>query len=51
MVQRILSHPETPGAQGRRSTFGWWLTLAMVVVYYGFILLVTAREFLSLTPG
>ncbi|HVQ03406.1 MAG TPA: DUF485 domain-containing protein, partial [Burkholderiaceae bacterium] len=35
-----------------RSRFGWWLTLAMMVVYYGFILLVAFNKpFLSQRLG
>ena len=38
--------------KARRSRFGWWLTLAMMVVYYGFILLVAFdKEFLSQRMG
>jgi uncharacterized membrane protein (DUF485 family) len=40
LVQRIASHPKYQELKARRSSFGWWLTLAMMVVYYGFILLV-----------
>lgn len=40
LVQRIASNPTYLQLKARRSRFGWWLTLAMMVVYYGFILLV-----------
>jgi uncharacterized membrane protein (DUF485 family) len=40
LVQRIASHPKYQQLRAKRSSFGWWLTLAMMVVYYGFILLV-----------
>jgi uncharacterized membrane protein (DUF485 family) len=40
LVQRIASHPKYQELKAKRSSFGWWLTLAMMVVYYGFILLV-----------
>jgi uncharacterized membrane protein (DUF485 family) len=40
LVQRIASHPKYQQLKAKRSSFGWWLTLAMMVVYYGFILLV-----------
>jgi uncharacterized membrane protein (DUF485 family) len=40
LVQRIASHPKYRELKAKRSSFGWWLTLAMMVVYYGFILLV-----------
>ncbi len=40
LVQKIASHPIYQELKAKRSSFGWWLTLAMMVVYYGFILLV-----------
>jgi len=44
--------PQYQALKARRSRFGWWLTLAMMVVYYGFILLVAFdKEFLSQRMG
>jgi uncharacterized membrane protein (DUF485 family) len=40
LAQRIASHPKYQELKAKRSSFGWWLTAAMMVVYYGFILLV-----------
>jgi uncharacterized membrane protein (DUF485 family) len=40
LVQRIARNPKYQELKAKRSSFGWWLTLAMMVVYYGFILLV-----------
>ena len=40
LTQRIASHPRYLELKARRSRFGWWLTAAMMVVYYGFIVLV-----------
>ena len=40
LVQRIATHPKYQELKAKRSRFGWWLTGAMMVVYYGFILLV-----------
>ena len=40
LVQRIAAHPSYQQLKARRTRFGWWLTAAMMVVYYGFILLV-----------
>ena len=40
LMQRILDDPNYQQLKARRSRFGWWLTGAMMVVYYGFILLV-----------
>jgi uncharacterized membrane protein (DUF485 family) len=52
LVQRIASHPKYQELKSRRSRFGWWLTAAMMVVYYGFILLVAFdKELLSRRIG
>ena len=40
LAKRIASHPKYQELKATRSRFGWWLTAAMMVVYYGFILLV-----------
>ena len=40
LVQQIASNPAYLQLKAKRSRFGWWLTLAMMAVYYGFILLV-----------
>jgi uncharacterized membrane protein (DUF485 family) len=40
MVQRISSHPKYKELKTKRTALGWWLTLAGMVAYYGFILLV-----------
>jgi uncharacterized membrane protein (DUF485 family) len=48
LVKRIASHPKYIELKAKRSSFGWWLTLAMMLVYYGFILLVAFNKpFLS----
>lgn len=52
LVQRIASNPKYLELKAKRSSFGWWLTLAMMVVYYGFILLVAFnKQFLSQRLG
>jgi uncharacterized membrane protein (DUF485 family) len=52
LTSRILSDPKYQELKAKRSTFGWWLTLAMMVVYYGFILLVAFNKpFLSQRLG
>jgi uncharacterized membrane protein (DUF485 family) len=52
LVQRIASHPKYQELKAKRSSFGWWLTLAMMIVYYGFIVLVAFnKEFLSQKLG
>jgi uncharacterized membrane protein (DUF485 family) len=40
LVQRIATHPRYLELKAKRTRFGWWLTLAMMLVYYGFIVLV-----------
>jgi uncharacterized membrane protein (DUF485 family) len=52
LAQRIAAHPKYQELRAKRTGFGWWLTLAMMVVYYGFILLVAFnKEFLSQRLG
>ena len=52
LVARIAAHPKYHELKAKRSSFGWWLTLAMMVVYFGFILLVAFnKEFLSQKLG
>ena len=52
LVTRIASHPKYQELKAKRTSFGWWLTLAMMVVYYGFILLVAFdKEFLARRLG
>ena len=52
LARRIASHPKYQELKAKRTRFGWWLTLAMMVVYYGFILLVAFdKEFLSKRLG
>jgi len=52
LVQRIASHPKYQELKAKRSSFGWWLTLSMMVVYYGFVLLVAFnKEFLAQRLG
>ena len=52
LVQRIASHPKYHELRAKRTGYGWWLTLAMMVVYYGFIMLVAFNKpFLSQRLG
>ena len=52
LVRKISTHPKYLELKAKRSAFGWWLTLAMMVVYYGFILLVAFNKpFLSQRLG
>jgi uncharacterized membrane protein (DUF485 family) len=40
LADRIAAHPKYRELKAKRTSFGIWLTVAMMVVYYGFILLV-----------
>jgi uncharacterized membrane protein (DUF485 family) len=40
LTARIVRDPRYQQLKSRRSRFGWLLTVAMLIVYYGFILLV-----------
>jgi uncharacterized membrane protein (DUF485 family) len=52
LASRIAASPTYQALKSRRSRFGWTLTLLMMVVYYGFILLVAFdKELLSRRIG
>ena len=52
LAQRIAAHPKYRELKAKRSSFGWVLTVAMLVVYYGFILLVAFdKELLATRMG
>ena len=52
LTQQILNNPKYQELKSKRSSFGWLLTMAMMIVYYGFILLVAFnKEFLSQRLG
>jgi uncharacterized membrane protein (DUF485 family) len=40
LVDRIAADPNYQALRSKRLSFGWTLTIAMLVVYYGFILLI-----------
>ena len=44
LAARIAAHPKYRELKATRTSFGLWLTLAMLVVYYGFILLVAFNK-------
>ena len=44
LTTRIANHPSYKELKAKRTSFGMWLTLAMMVVYYGFILLVAFNK-------
>ena len=48
LVTRIANNPNYQALKAKRTRFGWWLTLVMMIAYYGFILLVAFnKSFLS----
>jgi uncharacterized membrane protein (DUF485 family) len=49
LTTRILRDPNYQELKSTRSRFGWWLAGAMMVVYYGFILLVAFNKGFLLT--
>ena len=52
LTTRILNDPNYQTLKARRSRFGWSLTIAMLVVYYGFIMLVAFdKPFLATRLG
>lgn len=44
VAARIAADPNYQQLKSKRSRFGWSLTLAMLIVYYGFILLIAFRK-------
>jgi uncharacterized membrane protein (DUF485 family) len=44
LASKIAGHPKYQELKSKRSSFGWWLTAAMMIVYYGFILLVAFNK-------
>jgi uncharacterized membrane protein (DUF485 family) len=44
LITRVTSNPKYQELKSKRATFGWLLTLSMMVVYYGFILLVAYNK-------
>ena len=44
LAARIAADPNYQALKSKRSSFGWILTLAMLVVYYGFILLIAFKK-------
>ncbi len=52
LVEKISANPDYQLLKARRSSFGWTLTILMLIVYYGFILLVAFNKgFLSTRFG
>ena len=44
LAGRIAADPNYQLLKAKRLRFGWMLTIAMLVVYYGFILLIAFRK-------
>jgi uncharacterized membrane protein (DUF485 family) len=44
LTRRIAAHPKYQELKAKRTSLGWWLALAMMLVYYGFILLVAFNK-------
>ena len=44
LTTRVVRDPRYQELKRKRTSFGMWLTLAMLVVYYGFILLVAFNK-------
>jgi uncharacterized membrane protein (DUF485 family) len=52
LIARVVRDPKYQELKSRRSRFGWWLALSMMVVYYGFVLLVAFdKSFLATRMG
>jgi uncharacterized membrane protein (DUF485 family) len=52
LVQRIKANPDYHRLVARRSRYGWMLAVFMLVVYYGYILLIAFnRDFLATRIG
>ncbi|HHW34891.1 MAG TPA: DUF485 domain-containing protein [Paracoccus solventivorans] len=52
MLERIASDPNYQELRQKRLRFGWRLTIAMLVVYYGFITLIAfSKETLAARIG
>ena len=52
LIQRVVSHPKYQELKAKRSSFGWKLTWAMMIVYYGFIgMIAFDKSFLAQKMG
>lgn len=50
LVRKVISNPKYHELVSKRSRFGWMLAILMLIIYYGFILLIAyAPKFLA-TP-
>jgi uncharacterized membrane protein (DUF485 family) len=44
IAKKVASHPRYRELVSKRTAFGWWLALAGMIAYYGFILLVAFNK-------
>jgi uncharacterized membrane protein (DUF485 family) len=44
VIQKIQSHPKYLELKSKRNSFGWFLTMFMMVVYYGYIALIAFNK-------
>jgi len=52
LTARVARDPNYQELKAKRTSMGWWLTLAMMIVYYGFIVLVAFdKPFLATRIG
>ncbi len=52
VVERIQRNPKYQELKSKRNTFGWTLSILMLVVYYGYIALIAFdKEFLAKRMG
>ena len=52
LAEKISANPDYQKLKATRSRFGWTLTIAMLVVYYGYILLIAFdKELLATRIG
>lgn len=49
-IEKIISNPKYRELVGKRSSFSWILSLAMLVIYYGFIFLIAYNPTFLGTP-
>ncbi|MEJ1156812.1 DUF485 domain-containing protein [Prosthecomicrobium sp. N25] len=52
VVERVRANPKFQELVSKRTSFGWQLTILMLVIYYGFILVVAfKKEWLAVKLG
>ncbi len=51
VVDKIQNNPKYQELRKKRSSFGWLLTLLMMVVYYGYIALIAFNKPFLAQPG